>query len=363
VVRRRGTFGFLSAPVQCTCKSARRSPECRSLGWQTQEERAMSFGGFGHSGSAPSPFDALNGSRLAGGSSSHPLHDVRPEELLHPGDGSLTGAVTVDGPARVGDPIRGTIELVATRSIEARKAYLRLVGLRLVEEQQSETHRSGESTTTETWVEANGRLFITDPFLEPRIPTTMAAGESFKATFAIPGPALGPPSAHLGEAIVAWALEVRFDIAMHADAFIAALLPIAQHPDLLAAGVGEQGGQSMLASVDGGGGTISIESRLPARAGEPLVVRPTWPGAADGPARIELHRRSNAPNGINAIIASSDTTGSELASGAARAELAIPADAAPSFDGAGLRLTYIVRVLLNRRFRPDAAIERPVAIA
>ena len=323
----------------------------------------MSFGGFGHSGSAPSPFDGLNGSRLAGGSSSHPLHEVRAEELLKPGDGSLTGTIAVDGATRVGDPVRGTIELLATRAIDARKAYLRLIGLRMVEEQRSESHRSGESTTTESWVEANGRLFITDPFLEPRIPTTLAEGESFKATFAIPGPALGPPSAHLGEAIVAWALEVRFDIAMHGDAYLAVLLPIAQHPDLLAAGVGEQGGQSMLASVDGGGGTISIGSRLPARAGESLVVQATWPGAADGPARIELHRRSTAPNGVNAIIASADTTGSELASGAARAELAIPADAAPSFDGAGLQLMYIVRVLVNRRFRPDAAIERLVAVA
>ena len=66
---------------------------------------------------------------------------------------------------------------------------------------------------------------------------------------------------------------------------------------------------------------------------------------------------------INAIIASADTTGADLASGAARAELPIPPDAAPSFDGADLQLFYIVRALVNRRFRPDAAIERLVAIA
>src|SRR5436190_10054322 len=157
----------------------------------------MSFSGFGHSGSAPSPFDALNGSRLAGSSSDHPLHDVRAEELLRASDGALTGSITIDGLARVGDPIRGTIELVAARAIEARKANLRLVGLRLVEEQHSQTHGDGKTNTTETWVEANGRLFIADPFLEPAIPTSLAAGEAFKAAFAIPGPALGPPSAHL----------------------------------------------------------------------------------------------------------------------------------------------------------------------
>jgi hypothetical protein len=324
---------------------------------------AGSFGGFGHSGGAPSPFDALNGPRLAGSESSHPLHDVRAEDLLHPGDGSLTGRIAVEGMTRVGDPIRGTIELTAAREVQARSAHLRLVGLRLSERRMSETHGTGNDQRTESWVEARGDLFVTDPFLEPAIPATLAPGESFKTAFAIPGPALGPPSAHLGEAIVAWALEVRFDVPMHGDAFLAVLVPIEQHPDLLAAGVGEQGGLSMLASVDTGGGTISIDSKLPAMAGTVLRARCAWAEAPGGPARIELHRRSNAPNGVNAIILTSDVTGEQLASGAAVVELPLPADLSPSFDGAGLRLTYIVRVLVSRRFRPDAAIERPVAIA
>jgi hypothetical protein len=315
------------------------------------------------SGSAPSPFDALNGPRLAGSASSHPLRDVRAEDLLNPGVGSLSGAITVESAAMVGAPIRGSIEVTAVDGIQARSAHLRLVGLRLREVQRSETHGTGNQQRTESWVEAQGDLFVTDPFLEPAIPATLAAGETFSAAFAIPAPALGPPSAHLGEAIVAWALEVRFDVPMRSDAFLAVLLPIEQHPDLLAAGVGEQGGQSMLASVDTGGGTISIDSRLPAVPGAPMRVRAVWPGAPGGPARIELHRRSNAPNGVNAIILTADVTGEQLASGAAQVELPLPADLSPSFDGAGLRLTYIVRVLVSRRFRPDAAIERPVAIA
>jgi hypothetical protein len=323
----------------------------------------MSFAGFGHSGSAPSPFDALNGSRLAGSESSHPLHDVRPEELLNPGSGGLGGRIAFEGMPRVGEPIRGTIELTAEREINARSAHLRLVGLRLREQRMSRTHGTGSGSRTETWVEARGDLFVTDPFLEPAIPASLAAGETFRAAFAIPGPALGPPSAHLGEAIVAWAIEVRFDIAMHGDAFLAVFLPIEQHPDLLAAGVGEQGGLSMLASVDSAGGTISVDSKLPAMPGTAMRVRCVWPGAPGGPARIELHRRSNAPNGVNAIILTSDVTGEQLASGAAVVELPLPADLSPSFDGAGLTLTYIVRVLVSRRFRPDAAIERPVAIA
>jgi hypothetical protein len=260
-------------------------------------------------------------------------------------------------------PTRGPLQDTASSAFVSRKATLRLVGLRRTEDRRSETHKQGESTRTESWIEVHGKLFIADPFLEPAIPTTLAAGERFEASFAIPGPALGPPTAHLGEAIVAWALEVRFDIPMGSDAFLATAVPIAQHPDLLAAGVGRQGGMSMLASVDSDGGTISVESRLPARPGDNLVLAVRWPGAPAGPARMELHRRSNAPNGVNAIIASSEGQGADLASGAARAELPIPADAAPSFDGADLQLTYIVRVLVNRRFRPDAAIERPVAVA
>ena len=72
---------------------------------------------------------------------------------------------------------------------------------------------------------------------------------------------------------------------------------------------------------------------------------------------------SSAPHGVNAIIASTTVAGADLASGAARAEFALPPDMAPSFDGADLRLSYIVRVLVDRRFRPDDAIERVVAIA
>lgn len=321
------------------------------------------FDGFGRTGHAPSPFDAINGGRLGGGTGSHPLHGVRIEELLNPGDGSLDGTITLDGPARVGDPIRGTIDFVARKQIAARGANLRLLGLRLVEERKSRSQTVNGRTTTDTWVEANGSLFDTSPFLEPAIPTSMAAGERFTSAFAIPGPALGPPTAHLGEAIVAWALEVRFDIPMAGDAFLAILVPVAQHPDLLAAGVGDQGGASMLASADVDGGTIAVESKLPARIGASIVVTVRWPGAPAGPSRIELHRRSNAPNGVSAVIASSDGQSADLVSGAARAELPIPADAAPSFDGAGLSLGYFVRVLVNRRFRPDAAIERIVAIA
>jgi hypothetical protein len=75
-----------------------------------------------------------------------------------------------------------------------------------------------------------------------------------------------------------------------------------------------------------------------------------------------LHRRTNAPNGQEGIIASVVVSPADLSSGAAEARLLVPPGSAPSFDGAGLELNYIIRALVDRRFRSDAAIERPVAI-
>jgi hypothetical protein len=324
-------------------------------------------GGFGfsmHEGHCPEPFDAANGTRLAGSEGSHPLHGIGPEQLVRPSSGKVDGQLILDAPVRVGEGIEGTLRLTAREAISARKAALRLVGLRLVEERKSETHKTGENTsTTENWVEANGRLFVEDAFTEPVIPAALAAGETFETRFLVPAPRLGPPSAHLGEAIVAWALEARWDVAMGDDAFVATLVPVAQHPDLIRAGVGKQGGMALLDSVGVEGATISVTTPLPAAPGSTIGVRAAWPGAPGGPARIELHRRTNAPNGTEGIIAVATTDSDALRAGSAEAALVLPAGIAPSFDGADLEITYVIRVLVNRKFRPDTAIERPVAVA
>jgi hypothetical protein len=322
-----------------------------------------SFGG--HSGSAPSPFDALNGPRLAGPDGSHPLHDVRAEELLRPTDGAVTGEIVLDRPARVGEGITGRIRLTAAKEISSRKAYLRLVGLRLDEVRRSVEHHDskGNVTYTERWVETAGKLFVADSFIEPPIPTNFQPGATWEATFAVPAPQLGPPSAHLGESIIAWALEARWDIAMGSDHWVATFLPLAQNPDLLRAGIGKQGGMSLLDAVSIGSASIGITSPLPAPVGQEIVVTVSWPSAPSGQgARIELHRRTNAPNGTEGIIASTVIDPALLSCGAAEARLVIPADSPPSFDGAGLEIDYVIRVLVDRKFRTDAAIERPVGI-
>ena len=318
-----------------------------------------------HSGSAPSPFDALNGPRLAGGEGSHPLHSVAAQELLRPTDGAVTGELSLDQPARVGDGITGKLKLTASQAVSARQAHLRLVGLRLDEVRRSLDHHNskGEVTYTERWVETSGNLFSHDAFLEPPIPTNLQPGQVWESTFAIPAPPLGPPTAHLGESIIAWALEVRWDVAMGSDHFVAFYLPLAQHPDLMRAGVGKQGGVSLMAEVASGDGTIGVESPLPAPSGQEVVVKASWPSAPSGQgARIELHRRTNAPNGEEGIIATAPVSPADLVSGAAQVRLLVPPGSAPSFDGAGLEITYIIRVLVDRRLRADAAIERPLGI-
>lgn len=316
-------------------------------------------------GSAPSPFDAINGPRLAGPQGSHPLHSVAVEELVRATDGPINGDISLDQPARVGDGITGTIRLTATEQVVARSAALRLVGLRLDEIARSEEHRDGDGhvTSSEHWVEVHGKLFVDDVFPEPAIPTTLEAGATWEAKFAVPAPPLGPPTAHLGESIIAWALEVRWDVPHGHDHFVAAHLQLAQHPDLLRAGVGKQGGPSLLEGVSIGDALISVTSPLPAPAGTEMIVSVRWPSAPGGQkGRVELHRRTNAPNGIEGIIASVPIAPATLPAGSTEVCLLVPAGSAPSFDGAGLEIDYIVRVLVDRRFRTDAAIERPVGI-
>ena len=323
------------------------------------------FGAFsGRTGSSPSPFDAINGPRLAGPQGSHPLHDVRAEELVKASAGGVSGEIVLDRPAIVGEGITGTIRLAATERIAARKAALRLVGLRLDEVTRSEDHRDsdGDVTSSEHWVETQGKLFIEDAFLEPAVAAARAPGPQGGAPFAVPAPRLGPPTAHLGESIIAWALEVRWDVAHGHDPFVAMYLPLAQHPDLLRAGVGKQGGVSLMQGVPVGDAMIGVTSPLPVPAGTEMTVSVRWPSAPGGQkGRVEIHRRTNAPNGAEGIIASASIDPASLAGGA-EVRLLVPVGSAPSFDGAGLEINYVIRVLVDRRFRTDAAIERPVAI-
>lgn len=318
-----------------------------------------------HSGSSPSPFDAVSGNELAGPQGSHPLETLRAEDLLRPTSGAVAAVFAFDHPAIVGEGLTGTLRLRADEPVRARGARLRLLGLRLVEERRSSSEKRGDTWVTEDWVEANGSLFVEDAFLEPSIPAALAAGQTFETAFAVPMPALGPPSGHLGVAIVAWALEVRWDVAMAEDVFVAELLPIAQNPSLIRAGVGRQGGAALLASVDAGrGATIEIRDPLPAFTGGTLAVRSSWPAVPSGRlARVELVQHVEAPNGGSRLVAAVTGAIDDVRTGAAPIALTIPDGLAPSFDGADLECRYVVRIVVDRPMRPDESIEREVAIS
>jgi hypothetical protein len=271
----------------------------------------------------------------------------------------------LDGRSRVGEMVAGVVRLTAVERIDARNAVLRLVGLRLDEVRRSESHEDsrGHTTSTESWVEVDGTLFAQNAFPEPAFPPVLAPGRTFETRFAIPAPRLGPPTAHLGEAIVAWALEVRWDVPMGDDHFVAAYVPIDQHPDLIRAGVGKQGGMSVLDVVAIGDAAIGVTTPLPAPAGSEVGISVRWPAASGGSVgRVEIQRHTNAPNGETGVIASVAVDPRSL-QGGTEVRLAIPVGTAPSFDGAGLENAYVIRALVDRRLRPDSAIERPVAVA
>jgi len=175
-----------------------------------------------HTGGAPSPFDGMDGGRLAGPSGSHPLASLTAGDLLRARTDGLEGGIELTGQVRVGEAITGTIRVRATKPLEARAAGLRLVGVLIAEEQRSQTRSTGgsggqTSTTTESWVEVHGHVIDDLTFTEPSLPAAVEAGQVLEIPFTIPAPQLGPPSAHAGSALVAWALEAHWDIHMGSD--------------------------------------------------------------------------------------------------------------------------------------------------
>src|SRR5215208_3170025 len=117
------------------------------------------FGGLlgswgGRLGSAPDPFDGVDGRRLAGPQGSHPLAAVTIDELVRRSTDGLDGQIAINEPVRIGEGINGRISVTARRDIRARGAILRLCGVRLAEQRRSEEDRDsqGRVTRSESWV-------------------------------------------------------------------------------------------------------------------------------------------------------------------------------------------------------------------
>ncbi|MCY7419958.1 MAG: hypothetical protein LH650_16005 [Chloroflexi bacterium] len=320
------------------------------------------------SGSVASPFDGLDGSRLAGPSGSHPLAIVTAEELLRPTTGGLEGTIELTGPVRVGEGIAGTLRVRVRHAIAARSAGIRLVGMLITEQPrstQTETSPAHDgvpaSTTTTSWIEVHGRVIDDLTFTEPVLPTLMAPGQVLDIPFSIPAPRLGPPSAHAGSAMIAWALEAHWDIQMGADEHIAVVVPIAQHPDLLRSGAVTLPASAMFDSVDDEGASLGVTPLPPLPAGTPVTLSVAWPGAPGGrSARVELTTDVRAANGLSVVSVSLPIDHDALTG--TQVVVPLPADLPPTLDTDGLTVGHRLRVIVDRKMRSDVTAERPIVV-
>lgn len=324
------------------------------------------FGWGGKRGSAPPPFDAVDPQRLAGPQGSHPLAALSMEELFQPTSEGLEGAIELaDEPVRIGEGITGRIRLTARRDINARGAMLRLVGVRLTEQNRSreERDREGKVTRSEQWVEVDGKLFEQLPFSSPALPANLSAGQTFEADFTIPAPRLGPVSGHLGSALIGWAVEARWDVAMRGDERLAALVDVRQNIDYLRSGAVRLAQGAMFDAWQTGDASIAVKPLPPAAAGSEIEVTVSWPSAGGGRgARLELQADVQAPNGLQGVVLWSAAVDPGAFREGLTMSVPIPHDAPPTLEHQGLGVSYRIRALVDRALRSDLAVERALAV-
>ncbi len=323
------------------------------------------FGWGGKQGSSPAPFDALDARRLAGPQNSHPLAAIAAEDLIRRSSDGLDGEITITEPVRVGNGIHGRLSVTARRDITARGALIRLVGLRLAEERRSDEDRDSEGrvTRSESWVEANGDLFEQLPFNQPALPSSLAAGEHFETEFTLPAPRLGPPSAHAGSALIAWALDARWDVAMGGDERVAALVDVKQNIDYLRSGAVRLAPGALFDAWQAGDASIAVKPLPPIMAGSEIEVSITWPGAGSGRGgRVELQADVEAPNDVKNLVLFSQAVDPDAFRGGVTVRIPIPHDAPPTLALDRLNVNYIIRALVDRKLRSDLAVERALAV-
>lgn len=323
------------------------------------------FGWGGRSGSSPTPFDNVDGSRLAGPEGSHPLAAISMEELLRQRSGGLDGSIDIKHPVRIGEAIEGHLRLTAVRDINARGAMLRLVGAAIAEQRESreDRDRDGKVTNREEWVEVRGRLFEELPFSGTMLPAQLSAGQTFETDFNIPAPRLGPPSGHYGTAIIGWAVEARWDISLGGDERVAALVNVDQNIDYLRSGAVRLGEGALFDQWQAGDGSIAVAPAPPASAGSEIDVSVNWPSAGGGRGgRLELQADIEAPNGERGVVLWTSALDPNAFRGGVTMRVPIPADAPPTFSSNGIGVNYRIRALVDRQLRSDLAIERAIAV-
>ena len=321
--------------------------------------------GVGKSGSSPTPFDAVDAARLTGPQNSHPLAAISIAELVRPSSNGLDGQITINGLVRIGDAIAGHLRVTARKDIVARAANVRLVGVLLTEHQESREDRDaqGNIVRSEHWVSISGKLTDELPFTEPALPTSLSAGQTFETDFNLPAPRLGPVSAHMGSAVLAWALDARWDIAMGGDERVSALVDVKQNIDYLRSGAVTLAPGALYDSWTVADASIAVNPLPPAVAGSEIAVSVNWLGAGSGRgARLELQADVKAPNALSGVVLYSVALQPDAFRGGSTLSIPIPADAPPTLDDKGVAVSYRIRALVDRPFRSDLAVERALAI-
>jgi hypothetical protein len=315
---------------------------------------------FGKTGSLPAPLDRLNGETLAGRDGTHPLAFLSSAELLTPCTGALSGSLEAASGSLVGGEIHARLRVRATQEIKARGTRVALKGHLVREVTQSHTEKVGDQEHTTTWIEVMATEIANVPLIEVAVPATLAPGDEIDLKFLAPAPKLGPPSLHLGLYMVVWTLQVEWDIAAGADERVAAVIDVAQNPDLLRSGVLSLGPSAMMGAWSEGEVSMDVDPAPPIAPGGVLRVNVRWPSASGGRgARVELYADLKMAPPVR--IAAAELQTSDLAKGSL-ITFEIPSDAPPVFDGAGLSLRYRIRTLIDRPLRSDLAAERNVVI-
>lgn len=322
-------------------------------------------GGSGQIGGLPAPFDAIAGNRLIGPQGSHPLAAIGLDELVQRSSDGLDGEITIKEPVRIGEALSGHLVITARRDIAARGAMFRLLGALVTEQARSREERDGQGKVvrSEQWVEINGKLFEELPLAEPALPVTLSAGQRFETDFMLPAPRLGPVTAHMGSAVLAWALDAKWDISMRGDEHVTALVNVRQNIDYLRSGAVTLDQGALFDAWQVGDGSIAVAPLPPALAGSEIDVTVTWPSAGSGRGgRLELQADVDAPNSLSRVVLWSTTVDPQAFRGGVTLKVPIPEDAPSTLTDKGVGVKYWLRALVDRSFRSDLAIERALAV-
>lgn len=314
----------------------------------------------GKTGSLPAPLDRLNGETLAARDGAHPLAFLTAAELLTPCTDALSGSIEVSPGSVVGGEIHARLRVRAVKEIKARGTRVSVKGHLVREITQSLTEKVGDQEHTTTWIEVFATEIANVPLMEIAVPATLAPNDEIDLKILAPAPSLGAPSMHLGVYMVVWTLQVEWDIAAGADERVAAVINVAQNPDLLRSGVISLGPSAMMGAWSEGEVSMDVEPAPPIAPGSALQVNVRWPSASGGRgARVELYADLKMAPPVR--IAAAELQTSDLAKGSL-VTFEIPSDAPPVFDSAQLSLRYRIRVLIDRPLRSDLAAERNVVI-